>query len=249
MLVHVEVQVQHDGAIARRVLEYNYRIYKEYGRPVASLVVLADSDPDWRPQSFHNDVLGTVMGISFVIAKLQDYAGRDEALTASRNPFALVTLAHLRTQQMHHDPDRLFAAKWQLTKLLYQRAWSKRRIIVLFKVINWMMALAEPQQARYWRAILKLEKERKVEWISPLEQSFLDKGWQLGRKVGRKEGAAELLEKLLVQRFGSVSVAVRKKLAGASEEQLAAWGAAVLEAPSLKQVFAEESSRRRELSG
>ena len=109
------------------MLEYNYRIYKEYGRPVASLVVLADSDPDWRPQSFHNEVLGTVMGISFAIAKLQDYAGRDEVLTASRNPFALVTLAHLRTQQMHHDPDRLFAAKWQLTKLLYQRAWSKRR--------------------------------------------------------------------------------------------------------------------------
>jgi len=100
------------------------------------------------------------------------------------------------------------------------------------------MALPEPQQARYWRAILKLEKERKVEWISPLEQSFLDKGWQLGRKEGRKEGAAELLEKQLVQRFGPVPVAVRKKLARASEEQLAAWGAAVLEAPSLKEVFA-----------
>lgn len=238
VLVHVEVQAQRDGSIARRVLEYNYRIYREYRRPVASLVVLADDDPQWRPHSFHNEVLGTVMGISFAVTKLQDYAGQEDALAASRSPFALVTLAHLRTQQTRHDPDQLFAAKWQLTKLLYQRGWSKRRIIVLFKVINWMMTLPEPHQARYWRAILKLEKERKVEWISPLEQSFMDKGLLLGRKEGRKEGAAELLEKQLIQRFGAVPVAVRRKLANASEEQLAAWGAAVLEAPSLKLVFA-----------
>ena len=245
ILIHIEVQAQRDASLAQRTLDYNFRIFSEYGRPVASLVVLADEVADWRPNAFHNKVLGTVMGISFATVKLLDYAEREDMLIASRNPFALVTLAHLRTQQARHDPDQLYAAKWQLTKLLYQRRWSKRRIIVLFKVINWMMALPEPQQARYWRAILRFEKERKMEWISPLEQSFMDKGWRLGRQAGRQEGlqegrqegAAELLEKQLVQRFGSLPASVRKKLAKASEEQLAAWGAALLEAPSLQQVF------------
>ena len=44
-LIHIEVQTQRDTKLARRVLDYNYRIYKEYGRPVTSLVLLADEDP------------------------------------------------------------------------------------------------------------------------------------------------------------------------------------------------------------
>jgi hypothetical protein len=98
-------------------------------------VLLADDDPQWRPQAFHNKVLGTEMGIAFTTAKLLDHANRSDALLASHNPFAWVTLAHLRTQQAHRDPDALYAAKWQLTKLLYQHGWRKQRIITLFNVM------------------------------------------------------------------------------------------------------------------
>jgi hypothetical protein len=257
VLIHVEVQAQRDASLARRVLDYNYRIFKEYGRPVASLVLLADDDPGWQPHAFHNHVLGTVMGISFSTAKLLDYASQTDALLASHNPFAWVTLAHLRTQQSRRDPDQLYAAKWQLTKLLYQHGWRKRRIIVLFRVINWMMALPAPHQERYWQAVLELEKERNMEWITPLEQSFLDKGWQKGLEKGleqglekglekgleeglqqgRKEGAAALLERQLTRRFGPLPQAVRSKLAQAGAEQLASWSDALLEARTLQEVF------------
>lgn len=106
-----------------------------------------------------------------------------------------ITLAHLRTQQARHDPAQLYAAKWQLTKLLYQHGWRKQRIIVLFKVIDWMMALPELYQERYWRALLKLERERKMEWISPLEQSFIDKGWRKGLKQGIEQGIEQGMER------------------------------------------------------
>lgn len=145
--------------LPRRIFDYNFRIFREHHRPVASLVLLADEDPTWRPHDFYVKVLGTVMGISFATAKLLDFD--DGNLLASDNPFALITLAHLQSQRNRHDADALFAAKWQLTRLLYEPGWSKQRIITVFKVINWMMALPEPQQARYWHAILKLEKERK----------------------------------------------------------------------------------------
>jgi uncharacterized protein YbgA (DUF1722 family) len=250
VLIHIEVQAQHDAALARRVLDYNYRIFKEYGQPVASLVLLADDDPKWRPQAFHNKVLGTVMGISFAAAKLLDYAGRTDVLLASHNPFALVTLAHLRTQQAHRDPDELYAAKWQLTKLLYQHGWRKQRIIMLFNVINWMMALPASHQRRYWQAVLQLEKERNMKLLNPLEQMFLDdglkkgleqglvRGLEQGLERGRREGAALLLERLLVQRFGPLSQTTRKKLSRASMEQIGVWSDALAEAQSLKQVFA-----------
>ncbi|HEY0586074.1 MAG TPA: DUF4351 domain-containing protein [Pseudoduganella sp.] len=242
VLVHVEVQAHHDDSLARRILAYNYRIFEQHGQPVASLVLLADDDAHWRPSAFHNELLGTRMGISFATAKLLDYANCMDELRNSRNPFALVTLAHLYTQQTRKNADARFAAKWQLTKLLVQRGWSKKRIIILFKAINWMMTLPVPLEERYWKSVRKLERERKMEWISPLEQILmkkgLQKGIQQGLEQGREEGAAMLLEKILTQRFGPLPPTTRRKLAKASLEQLAAWGAAVPEARTLKQVFA-----------
>lgn len=92
-----------------------------------------------------------------------------------------------------------------------------------------------------------------MEWLDPFEESLVEKGWQRGHKAGRergreegretgreegrKEGAAELLEWQLTQRFGELPSTYRKKLAKASGEQLVAWGAALLDAQSLKQVF------------
>jgi hypothetical protein len=65
----------------------------------------------------------------------------------------------------------------------------------------------------------------------------LKAGQEKGLERGRKKGAAELLESQLTLRFGALPDSVRKKLANASEQQLANWGAAVLDAPSLKHVF------------
>jgi len=249
VLIHIEVQAQRDASLARRVLDYNYRIFKQYEQPVASLVLLADEDPKWRPDAFHSRVLGTVMGISFTNAKLLDYANRTEELQASDNPFAWVTLAHLRTQQARHDADQLYAAKSQLTRLLFEHGWSKERIIVLFKVINWMMVLPELLQRRYWQAVVELEKEREMELINPLEQMFLndgiEKGLQKGLKQGleqglergRREGAAAMLERQLVRRFGAVSKAAQRKLAKADLVQLEAWSDALSEVQSLNELF------------
>jgi len=241
VLIHVEVQAQHDAALGRRVLDYNYRIFHQYKQPVASLVLLADDNPNWRPNAFHNQILGTTMGISFTTAKLLDYASRSEELETSRNPFALMTLAHLHTQQARHDPDKLYAAKWHLTRLLYQRRWSKERIITMFKVINWMMTLPQAQQKRYWQTVLQLNKEHQMtdpmKWITPLEQMFIDDGMKKGVEQGRKEGAAAVLERQLTRRFGPLPKTVQRKLAKASVAQLTDWSDVVLDATSLKQVF------------
>ena len=240
------------------MLDYNYRIYREHGQPVISLVLLADDEPAWRPHAFHTDLPGTTMGISFTTAKLLDYAARAESLLASHNPFAWITLVHLRTQQAHHDPETLSAAKWQLTRQMFGHRWSRKRILVLFDVINWMMVLPAPYEQRYWQSIVQWEEERKMKWISPLEQSFIDRGLQQGLQLGleqgreqglergleqglergRKEGAAAVLERLLTQRFGPLPQAVRQKLQKADVERIEAWCDALPEARSLKQVFA-----------
>lgn len=265
ILIHIEVQAQRDTSLGARMLDYNYRIFHEYNQPVASLVLLADDDPNWRPHSFWNRALRSRMGIDFPAAKLLDYSDRKDELSVSHSPFALITLAHLHTQEARHDPAALYAAKWHCTKLLYQHGWSKKRIITLFKAINWMMALPEQHHRRYWRALLKLEEEQKMECLTPLEQMFLNDGIKKGlkqgrvqgleqglekglekgrvegraqgRELGRQEGALALLERLLTRRFGPLPKTVKTKLAKASLSQLEAWSDKLEEAQSLQQVF------------
>jgi hypothetical protein len=233
VLLHIEVQAQRDTSLPRRILDYNYRITSEYHQPVGSLVLLADESPRWRPQRFYRATPGSTLEFAFSTAKLLDYADKASELMASDNPFAWITLAHLRTQQASHDPDELYQAKWQLTKLLYQHGWRKQRIIVLFQVIEWMMVLPDIYQQRYWRAVLKLEKERQMEWISPMQQTFLNEGLERGRK----EGALAIMERQLTRRFGPLPKTARKKLEKASLEQLEAWSDVLPEVQSLRQLF------------
>ena len=65
---------------------YNYRVFDRYNRPVASLAVLADDDPDWRPTEFRRSLFGCEAGIRFPPVKLLDFAAHEAVLEASANP-------------------------------------------------------------------------------------------------------------------------------------------------------------------
>jgi hypothetical protein len=49
VLIHVEVQTQKQQGFARRMYQYNIRIFDHYNRTVVSLAVLADDDAKWKP--------------------------------------------------------------------------------------------------------------------------------------------------------------------------------------------------------
>lgn len=132
-----------------------------------------------------------------------------------------------------------------MTRLLFQHGWRRKRIIVLFTVINWMMALPELQQERYLQEVLQLREERDMELLNQWEQMCVDKGMkkgleqglERGLEQGRKQGAVALLERQLAQRFGPLPKTVQRKLAKASLAQVEAWSDLLLEASTMKQVF------------
>jgi hypothetical protein len=204
---------------------------------VTSLVLLADADPNWHVGSLHERQQASTRTFDFTVAKLLDYAADTDALEASDNPVAWFTLAHVRTQQTHHDPDARYAAKLYMVRLLFRHGWSGRRIIVLFDAVNWMMVLPEPYERRFWRVIPRLKKEHEMKLLNPTQQLFFNDGIKKGLEQGRAEGAVALLERQLTQRFGSLPHTVRRKLAKASIEQIEAWSDALAAAQSLKQVF------------
>ncbi len=121
------------------------------------------------------------------------------------NPFALVTAAHLLTQQTRGDDQQRLAAKWRLAKLLYERNWDKQRIIDLFSVIDWMMQVPDELQNQLWQDIEQLERNRTMPYITSVERIGIEKGRQQGMQQGMQQGEAALLERQLTRRFGPPS--------------------------------------------
>jgi hypothetical protein len=83
---------------------YNCRVFDKYNRCVASLAVLADDDPNWRPTEFHQALFDCEAGLHFPSVNLLDFAAREAELEATTNPFAKVVLAHLKAQETSGDP-------------------------------------------------------------------------------------------------------------------------------------------------
>ena len=141
VLIHVEVQTTPEEEFPKRMYVYNYRVFDRYNRPVASLAVLADDDPDWRPTEFRSSLFGCEAGLRFPAVKLLDFAAHEAVLEASVNPFAQVVLAHLKARQTHDDPAGRHAWKVRLVRGLYERGFSPKDVRELFRLIDWLMEL------------------------------------------------------------------------------------------------------------
>ena len=237
--VHLEVQGNAQAEFAERMFVYHYRLYDRYRQPVASLALLADTTPHWRPGQFGYRLLGCSIQLGFPTAKLLDYATHQDALYANPNPFALVTLAHLLTQSTRQDMHARFAAKWKLVQLLYRRGWDKQQVIDLFSVLDWMMRLPEQLKRSLWHNIEVLEEQEKMRYVTSVEQIGIEKGMLQGLTQGRAEGEAYALRRLLQKRFGPLPEDVLTRLHTASVDELEHWLDQALDAESLAGVFAQ----------
>jgi hypothetical protein len=252
--IHIEVQGSRDAGFAERMFVYNYRIYDRHRRAVASLAVLADDDPGWRPDGFSVELFGCRHSLRYPVSKLTDVTADLEALLADSNPFALVAAAHHLTRNTRHDPARRFDAKRRLVRLLYERNWTRLRILELFGVLDWMMRLPEELETELWRDIEVIEGERQVKYVTSVERLAIkrgieqgiekgivqgvEQGIEQGIERGLAQGRAAMLARLLHRRFGPLTATINDRLAQASAEQLDLWAERVLDADSLDEVFA-----------
>ena len=233
--IHIEVQGTPDTAFAERMFVYNYRLFDRYRKPVASLAVLADDVPAWKPASYGFEVLGCRHRLDFPVAKLLDLAGREDDLLAGSNPFAVVTAAHLLTRATREDMTARYAAKWKLVRLLYERGWERQRVVDLFNVIDWMMRLPADLDRELWQNIEALEERTKMRYVNSVERIHMQKA----HEQGLLQGQARTLLRQLERRFGPVSEAVHARLSAADLDMLDRWADRVLDAPTLDAVFDE----------
>jgi hypothetical protein len=208
VLIHVEVQTAREADFPQRMYVYNYRIFDRYNRAVASLAVLADDDPEWRPSEYRSQLFGCEVGLRFPAVKLLDLAAHEAALEASANPFSKVVLAHLKARETRDNPADRHAWKLRLVRGLYERGFSARDVRELFRVIDWLLELPPALQQVFWQDLDSIQEEKRMPYVTSIE------------RVGRREGIRLGIESLLRVRFGEEALQLMPEIRDIHDEEV-----------------------------
>jgi len=196
ILIHVEVQTQKETDFAKRMYVYNYRIFDRHNHSVVSLAILGDENPSWKPDQFKYGRWGCEAGIKFPVVKLLDYRDQWKDLEKNLNPFAIVVMAHLKTQETRNNYEERRKWKFNIAKGLYECGYQKEDIIRIFKFIDYLMFLPEDLEKSFWDDMLEYEEEKKMPYVLSIERIAVEKGVE--------QGIRKSLIKALELRFESV---------------------------------------------
>jgi len=97
LLIHIEIQGYLDIDFPRRVYHCNYRIFDRFGEKVISVALLTDDDPEFRENIYEISQWGFWLHFEFPVVKLLDYRHKWDDLERNPNPFAIATMAFLKT--------------------------------------------------------------------------------------------------------------------------------------------------------
>ena len=214
-MCHIEVQGQKEDIFGKRMFSYNYRLRDRYDCPVASLAILADESSIWRPRSYQDSIWGCNVLFEFPIVKLSDYRSNWAALEASQNLFAIVVMAHLKTQDTKREPEERKTWKFRLTTMLYERGYSKQAILELYNFLDWMMRLPKDIEQAFQVELSDFEEARKMKYVTTIE------------RMAEVRGSKLMILQFLHHRFGEVLPALIEKMDQLSITQLEALGGSV----------------------
>jgi hypothetical protein len=170
VICHIEVQSQEESEFAARMYSYNYRLRDRYNCPVVSLAILGDDSKTWRPCYFHDELWGCATHFEFPMVKLADYQTQWSTLEASRNPFAVVVMAHLKTKETHNQPIARKQWRYQLTTMLYDQGYSEQDILELHNFLDWLMNLPEELERQFQTELKTFEEARQMKYVTTIER-------------------------------------------------------------------------------
>lgn len=174
VICHVEVQNDGEPDFGARMYNYNYRLRDRYNCPIVSLAILTDDSKTWRPSGFQDELWGCSIDFKFPIVKLLDYQENWAALKASRNPFAVVVMAQLKTKETHNKPQERKAWRYQLTTMLYDQGYGEQDIIELHAFLDWMMRLPEELERQFQNELKAFEEAKQMKYVTTIERMAAD---------------------------------------------------------------------------
>lgn len=220
--LHIEVQSFEEKGFAKRLYSCFQGVSRSVGLNVVTLAILADLEPNWKPDCFEYQKLGCRVRFEFPVCKLLEVIDTlDEDHLSLPALAAIAQIEALRTSRV---PDKRLAARLILVRRLLRHGFDQSQIRAALRLISWMMKLPKKQSLQFREKFLALEtmhatypltdieelliEEHKDEWLREGIEKGIEKGIERGRGEGREEGREEgewigkilLLEKLMGRR-------------------------------------------------
>jgi predicted transposase/invertase (TIGR01784 family) len=191
LLLHCEIQAQKEKHFTERMLIYALRIFDLFHQTASSLAILCDTQADWRPTQHILKAPGTQIQFNFTAVKLLDYRKRWAELEASRNPFAIVVMAHLKAQETKKNAASRKEWKFQLVRRLYEKGYNRSEVINLFRFLDWVMVLPKQLTNEFWTDLKTYEESKEMTYITSVEKIGFERGLKQGVQQGVQQGQAE----------------------------------------------------------
>ena len=200
VLAHVEAQSQKDETFSERMFGCNVLLFLRHKRPVASFAILGDPVADWCPESFGYSQWGSGAGSHFRTKKLLDYTGHEDELAHNLNPFAIITLAHLKTLSTQRSDESRFEWKVRILDYLYEQEWPEDQMADLVRCLDLMMPVTKPRQDKFDSIWRQHEEKRKMPtaFLSNIER----KAMKAGREEAMLSEARSALLEVLDAKYG-----------------------------------------------
>jgi hypothetical protein len=226
ILIHIEIQSQPDQDFGKRMYQYNYRAFDRYEKPVISLALLGDENRSWRPSSYSYGIGNCQSRVDFEVMKILDYQERWESLEASVNPIAIMIMAHLKTQSTKSNLGERQKGKWILVRSLFEKGYTKEDVVQLFRIIDKMMTLSSRLQQKFKKQVKQYQEERKMPFLSTIEeeamatgiQQGVQQGIQQGVQQGIQQGIRENILNILTMKFGELPSEIEDKIGTISDK-------------------------------
>ena len=190
VLAHVEAQSQKEETFSERMFGCNTMLFATHRHTVASFAILGDPVLDWRPDCFGYSQWGSGADSHFRTKKLLDYTGREDDLAHNLNPFAIITLAHLKTLSTQRSDESRFEWKVRILNYLYEQERPEDQMADLVRCLDLMMPVTKPRQDKFDSIWRQHEERRKMAtaFLSNIERNAMRAGKRAGREEGKEEG-------------------------------------------------------------
>jgi hypothetical protein len=137
------------------------------------------------------------------VVKLIDYADKIDDLLNHTNPFAIITAAHLKTKATKDNPQERYTWKWTITRALYEKGFSTKNILSLYRLVDWLMMLPDDLTKQFTQNLIAYEEEKKMPYVTSAERIGIEKGRSEGLDIGQLNEAREMVLEALDTKFSS----------------------------------------------
>ncbi|MFE8696512.1 hypothetical protein ACFYKT_09205 [Cytobacillus sp. FJAT-53684] len=236
LLIHVEVQGNHDMDFAKRMFRYYYRIFDKYDHDIVAIALLTDDSKHSHPNMYKHSSFGTTLTYEF--NQYQFATQNEEELIRSSNPFAIAVLAANYANVTKNDNEKRLRFKRRLIKLILQRidfSPEEHRIYVsaLIYFIDYLLQIPNELTQKLRNEINLTKEEIEMMYLDrknlpptfgELMRQERNEGREKGRQEGKSEGIREARKsmalKLIQEEFTDYQIAKLTELSLAEIKKL-----------------------------